>query len=270
MSRSADPKSKGMGPDDWRDAQPNTPLGDVGPTADRSDASAPGRGSFSRRQMLAGLGGAAAAGAGVGSLPVAEATQSARASGGIGVASVGGTASRLVGRIDQNGGNFLAYGFFTLIAGLSQRELFSNPGNPVSESTAHFTFHGTASLVQRTVIDSRVFVIDVVGSLGHYYQSSPSARFSDPASFTHGIRVATSEFSLQDVLSTIAPNEGIPTIEGPMRQLSSLPFHHRGRRLHVGHTKLRSHLMATGRGTRTEPTTPVVHLSIAGDQVVTG
>lgn len=239
----------------------------MSPSADGGDSSPPLHAPFSRRQMLAGLG-AAAAGAGIGSLPVADAAGAARASGEIGVAPVGESASRLVGRIDQNGGSFLSYGFFTLIAGLSQTALFSSRGNPLSESTAHLTFHATASLVQRTVIDNRVFVIDVVGSLDHYYQKSPSATFSDPTSFTRGIRVATSEFSLQDTLSTIAPNEGIPTIEGSMRQLSSRRFRHHGRQLQVGHKNLRSQLLATGRGTRTDPTKPVVRLSIAGVQIV--
>jgi hypothetical protein len=235
-------------------------------------------GPFSRRQVLAGIGAAAAASAAAGSLPAtAGATPvppsgatGAGAAGEVGVAAIGGTASRLVGRIDQNGGSFVAYGFFTQIAGLTQDELFSTRGNPLSETAAHFTFHATASLVQRSVIDNRVFVIDVVGTLDQYYQSSPGARFDNPSSFARGTRVATSELSLQDVLSTIAPNEGIPTLEGPMRQLSATRFRHHGRSLTLGRRNLRSQLLATGRGTRTEATTPVVHLSIAGDQLVSG
>ena len=258
-----------MHPDDWPDASRlDAPLSEEEPTADRGDSSAPLRGTLSRRQMLAGLGGTAVVGAGLGSLPVADSV-AATASGQVGIAPVGRNASGLVGRIDQNGGSFLGYGFFTLISGLSQARLFSNQGNPLSESTAHFTFYGTASLVQRSVMDNRVFVIDVGGTLGYYYQVSPSASFNDPASFARGMRVATSEFKLQDVLSTIAANEGVVALEGPVRQLSSRPFRHQGRLLRLGHRNLQTQLVATGRGTRTEPTTPVVRLSIAGSQVVT-
>jgi hypothetical protein len=46
-----------------------------------------------------------------------------------------------------------------------------------------------------------------------------------------------------------------------MRQLSSRSFHHRGRLRRFGRTNLQSQLFATGRGTRTDPTTPVVQLS---------
>src|SRR3954447_26112939 len=225
----------------------------------------------SRRRMLAGLGGAAAAGIAAGSIQPAEAAEveAAKASGEVGVAPLLRSATMLVGRIDQNGGNFVAYGFLTLVAGLSDRELFSSRGDPLSESTAHFTFHATASLVQRSAIDNQVFVLDVVGRLNHYYQASPAANFGDPSSFARGKRIATSELKLQDVLTTIAPNEGIPTLEGPVRQLSAARFRHGGRQVRFGHRNLRTRLFATGRGTRTNPTKPVVRLSIAGSTVAT-
>lgn len=226
---------------------------------------------FSRRRMLAGLGGAAA-GIGLGSAMPAGAAEvdAAATSGEVGVARPLRSATNLVGRIDQSGGRFVAYGFLTLVAGLREAELFSKRGDPLSESTAHFTFYATASLVQRSVIDDRVFVIDVTGRLVHYYQASPASSFGNPSSFARGKRIATSELKLQDVLNTIAPNEGIPAIEGTVRQLSAARFRHGGRRLRFGHRNVRTRLSATGRATRTNPTTPVVRLSIAGGTVVTG
>ena len=238
--------------------------------ADGHDGSEPLQGPFNRRQMLTGLGGVAA-GIGVGAVAPAGAAEveAAATSGEVGVASPLRSATTLVGRIDQNGGSFVAYGFLTLVAGLRQAELFSTRGDPLSESTAHFTFHATASLVQRSVVDDRVFVCDVVGRLLHYYQPTPASSFDDPSSFARGTRVATSEFKLQDVLSTIAPNEGVPTLEGPVRQLTATRFRHGGRRLRFGRRNLPTRLFATGRATRTDPATPVVRLSIAGGTVVT-
>ena len=62
--------------------------------------------------------------------PGAAADPSATAAAEAGHARLGETATRLVGVIDQNGGNFVAYGFYTLIAGLSQADLFSAQTDP--------------------------------------------------------------------------------------------------------------------------------------------
>ena len=140
----------------------------------------------SRRQVLAGAGGAAIVGAALGSAPGAAADPTGTAAA-LGSARVGETATRLVGVIDQRGNKFVAYGFYTLIAGVKETELFSALTDPVSESNAHFTFHGTASLVQRTVVGD-VFTLAVAGSLAHYYQRSPASSFADPDSFASGVR----------------------------------------------------------------------------------
>jgi hypothetical protein len=239
--------------------------------SDADDFSGPLDEPFSRRRMLAGLGGAAAGGIALGSVSPAEAAEAdaARKAGEVGVARPLRSATRLVGRVDQRGKSFVAYGFLTVVAGLREAELFSSRGNPLSEATAYFTFHATASLVQRSVIDDRVFVVDVVGRMRHYYQASPGSSFDHPSSFARGKKIATSSIKLQDILSTIAPNEGIPTIEGPVRQLSSARFRHGGRTRRFGHRGLRTRLFATGRATRTDPNAPVARLSIAGSTVVT-
>ena len=82
--------------------------------------------------------------------------------------------------------------------------------------------------------------------------------------------MATSKFSFQDVLNVFAPNEGVAALEGPVAQLSSTPFSHQGQLLQLGHENLRTQLVASGRGTRTNPAPPVSRLSLAGTQVVTG
>ena len=241
------------------------------PSDDTEEVLTPGVGSFSRREVIAGLGGAAAA-SGLSAISAADAAAAESSSSGVvGAPADGRTAMEFVGRIDQNGGSFVAYGFFTFLDGLRRRQLFSALGDPRSESAARFTFHATASLVQRSVIDQRVFVVDVTGTLAHYFQRTPGATFADPATFARGIRIARSSLRFQNVLSTIAPDEGVPTLEGPMvQETEPRRFTLDGRTRRFGRKGLRTHVYATGRGTRTEATAPVVSLSIAGNAIVLG
>jgi hypothetical protein len=220
----------------------------------------------SRRQALASAGGAAMVGA-FAAAPGAAADPSATAAAEAGHERLGETATRLVGVIDQQGGNFVAYGFYTLIAGLSQEHLFSAQTDPVSESNAFFTFHGTASLVQRTVVGD-VFTLAVAGSLAHYYQRSPASSFADPDSFATGVKIGTSELALQDVLIQLSSSSGLATLEGQVTQVHSRPFRFGGRTIQFGRAGLKTQLSASGLGAARSLTPPVVRLSLSGTQVV--
>src|SRR3954454_25259552 len=121
--------------------------------------------------MLAGMGGAAAVGIGLESASpaaAAEADDTVVAIGEVGAPRLVRSATRLAGRIDQNGGAFLAYGYLNFARRLQEAELFSTRGDPCRSPR-------------------------------------PTSR-SMPRR-----RSATSAFELQDVLSTIAPDEGVPT-----------------------------------------------------------
>jgi hypothetical protein len=206
-------------------------------------------------------------GAAFGSVQGAAADPTGTAAAEVGHARLGETATTLVGVIDQQGGSFVAYGFYTLIAGLNQAHLFSAQSDPVSESNAFFTFHGTASLVQRAVVGD-VFTLAVAGSLAHYYQSSPASSFANPDSFASGTKIGTSEFALQDVLIQLSSSSGLATLEGPVTQVGSRPFRFRGRTIQFGRAGLKTHLTANGLGAAKSLTPPVVRLSLAGTQVV--
>src|SRR5262249_22216738 len=171
--------------------------------------------------------------------------------------------------IDQKGPKFVAYGYYTLIAGLNPADLFSAQTDPVSESKAFFTFHGTASLVQRAVVGD-VFTLAVTGSLSHYYQSAPASSFDNPDSFASGVKIATSKFSLQDVLIQLSTTAGLATLEGPVTQASAGRFQFKGRTIQFGHAGLKTQLTANGLGTAKTLTPPTVRLSLAGTQVVAG
>ena len=220
----------------------------------------------SRRQALAGAGGAAIVGAALGSAPGAAADPTGTAAA-LGSARAGETATRLVGVIDQKSGSFVAYGFYTLIAGVNEADLFSAQTDPVSESKAFFTFHGTASLVQRTVVGD-VFTLAVAGSLAHYYQRSPASSFANPDSFASGVKIGTSKFALQDVLVQLSSTSGLATLEGPVTQVSARPFRFGGRTIQFGRAGLKTQLSASGLGAARSLIPPVVRLSLAGTQVV--
>ena len=246
---------------DWdRGAFPGVEDDAVGETAGQTGQ------LVSRRQVLAGAGGAAIVGVAFGSASDAAAEPTGTVAA-LGKSRVGETATRLVGVIDQKDGDFVAYGFYTLIAGLSPAELFSAQTDPVSESKAFFTFHGTASLVQRTVVGD-VFTLAVAGSLAHYYQSSPASSFDNPDSFASGVKIGASKFALQDVLIQLSPTSGLATLEGPVTQVSSRRFRFGGRTIQFGHAGLKTQLTANGLGSARSLTPPTVRLSLAGTQVV--
>jgi hypothetical protein len=207
-------------------------------------------------------------GAALGSAPGAAADPTGTVAA-LGSARVGETATRLVGVIDQRGNNFVAYGFYTLIAGVKEAELFSALTDPVSESKAHFTFHGTASLVQRSVVGD-VFTLAVSGSLAHYYQRSPASSFADPDSFASGVEIGTSKFAVQDVLIQLSSSSGLATLEGPVTQVGAHPVKVGGRTLRFGRAGLKTQLTASGVGAAASLTPPVVRLSLSGTQVVAG
>ena len=182
----------------------------------------------SRRQALASAGGAAMVGAAFGSAPGAAA---AKARGPVRwvTARLGETATRLVGVIDQKANSFVAYGFYTLIAGLGQAELFSAQTDPVSESQAFYTFHGTASLVQRTVVGD-VFTLAVAGSLASLLSALPGVQLRQSELICVG-----SQNRHQQVRPpgrthpAVARPAGLATLEGQVTQVGARPFRVGGR-----------------------------------------
>jgi hypothetical protein len=158
-----------------------------------------------------------------------------------------------VAQIAQNGGHLIAYGYFNRIVGVASSSLF---GGEPSEAGAYYTAYAEGELVSRAV-NGPVTVLDVVGTLEVHHRKVTGASFADPSSFQVGRRLAKFDLTLQDVLTVIAPDTGIPTLAGDMRQTSgSSVFGRRGQRLR---------LAATGLGTRSEATAPVAVLNIAGN-----
>ena len=167
----------------------------------------------------------------------------------------GTSTAEFVARIAQDGGHLVAYGYFTKIVGVAASSLFD--GTP-SETNAFYTAFAEGDLVSRAV-NGPVTVLDVVGTLKVFRRRTIGATFANPSSFQVGRSIAAFELRLQDVLTVIAPDTGIPTLAGDMKQTSGASV--------FGHQGARLRLSATGLGKRSDAIAPVAVLDIAGNLV---
>src|SRR5688500_8406572 len=105
----------------------------------------------------------------------------------IGGARPGGSAWEAVGRIEQHGSDFTAYGYLTYVAGLAEEQLYLEGGSPLArtEATARFTFFGNATLTSRSVLEN-LFVVNAEGEQTFYFSEQAGARFDRPESFFSG------------------------------------------------------------------------------------
>jgi len=143
-----------------------------------------------------------------------------------GVMAIGSETYQFVGRIDQNGADFIGYGYLYDVQGVAPQDLFSDPLNP-SESTAYLTYYATATLSARAVITDAaraLFALDSMGEITYYHQATPSASFDDPQSFTNGTAVTHASLQFQDALSVQGPNHGLSIGNGKFTVLNADPF----------------------------------------------
>jgi hypothetical protein len=147
----------------------------------------------SRRGMLAAL-------AAIPALPWSQAlalsaTPSAADVTRIGAPDPGRTAFSLLGKIEQHGDAFVAYGYLTAVAYLDVATLFDTT-KPTSrnETTARLTFQATATRTGHFILE-RVFVVHATGTFSVYAADKGGASFDAPDSFTLGDPIATARSS---------------------------------------------------------------------------
>jgi hypothetical protein len=228
------------------------------------DQTADEREGVSRRAVLTGGGAALVGGLTAAAVTAVGGAATAGATGDHAVATgpPGTTVIELVVRIAQSGRDFTGMGYLTQVAGLGDSDLFSDPAQ---RDEAHALFVATArgQLVARSV-DGAVHALDIAGQLRVYQRSGAGAAWGNPGSFSAGRQVARFGLELQDVLTVILPNTGLPTLGGTADQTNAGSVHGTafGR---VGQT-LR--FTATGLGTRTDSNTDLnnaqAQLSVAG------
>lgn len=187
----------------------------------------------------------------------------------VGSATGGQNAVEFVGRADQDGANFISYGYLTHISGLTDTLLFSGTFPFVNETNARFTYYATATLTSRYVISS-VFVIDSIGTTVYYYHPAGGAQFANPASFAVGQPVLTATVRSQNILNVQAPNLGVGTNFGELTQTGVSAFDLGGQTYQIGRVGLIERTFSTGEGTRTDPITPKSFTVLSGNAVVTG
>lgn len=185
------------------------------------------------------------------------------------VTEIGSSSYQFVGRIDQEGLDFTAYGYLYDIDGVAPADLFSDSDAVNgSESTAHFTYYATAEMTSRAVItdtDRAIFPLNSVGEITYYYNDSPSASFADPQSFTQGTAVTTATIRMQDILTVMAPNRGLAVGNGELSVSSADSFMFDGEMVQLGRVNKSYRIATTGDAIRTDPVTPESSVLLAGD-----
>ena len=236
--------------DDERGTQPDAAATDAAGSVGR----------VSRRAMMGGAGVAVAAAA-FGTVGAGHAGASARPAAGRprDDRAAGLTVAEFSARIDQAGADFVAYGFLTRAAGLDASVLFDGPDATVE--AALITARAIGTLVGRAV-DGAVHNLDIEGELSLYQRDAPGASFDDPDGFATGRQIARYDLVLQDILTVIATDTGLPTLLGEMRQTDADTVE--GGEGTFGWPGLQLRFFATGLGHRSEATAPAASLSVAG------
>jgi len=230
-------------------------------STDTASGPAP-EGGLSRRRVMTAS--AVAAGAGLASASACSSSGSQDTGTGDQAVSLGASGTTTVefrGRVTQSGQSFTSYGYLIRASHADQGDLFS--GTALSEKTALLTAYATGDLRARTT-DDVVHALDIVGTMTVYQRSSPGASFSDPSSFQADTPVARYDMTLQDILTVIAMNTGLPTLTGDMLQTAAqaLSGPLAGQKFGKKGTRLR--FFATGLGHKLNDA-PTAQLEIAGN-----
>jgi hypothetical protein len=184
------------------------------------------------------------------------------AAGAVGTAPTGKNAYEFVGRIDQDGLNFVSYGYLTYVDGLPDSVLFSDPINH-GETTARITYYATATLTARSVI-SAVTELNALGTTTFYFDTG-GANFADPASFANGTAIGFSAQRSQNIVNVQSPNTAIANNFGELVQLTAGTFAYQGQTYTFGHVGSQQRSFFTGEGIRTDPIAPRSFIVGAGN-----
>lgn len=229
--------------------------------ASESDGGAQGMSGWTRRKVLAG--GLASAG-GLAAAGVVPATADAAGPRVVGEPRDGTAAAEVVGHLDQVGDAISGYGYLTRVHGLRQADLFRR--REWTEANARLTFASKVQVNARFIRGSLVSV-DGIGTLT-FYLDSTGGDFARPATFSDGIAIASFAAHFHNLLTVIAPGEGVSTIAGELTQRQSRTFVFDGRPTRFGHNGLRLHLSVAGPSKRTAPSPPKAFFDVAGDLTV--
>jgi len=245
--------------------RPDVPGATAGGEEDRWADPAAGR---SRRSMLAG--------AAAGTLALLGLPEVAAAAGG-GRVGEGPTDRRtidFIARIEQVGTSLVGLGYLTRVAGLPLSTLFTrtpakstaDPG-ATDTSVARFAFVMQAQMEAIAALGASITGQGQGSSTIHFLPDG-GASLDDPATLGAGTVVATFSFPFQHTLAIDAPDHALGNFSADLTQRSARVFAFGGGRYQLCKPGLPWSLKASGRGTRTDPTTPKSEHFIAGDMGV--
>lgn len=232
---------------------------------------APERGSrITRRALLAGSV-AAAGGLAVVGVPSAVGQGAAR---GVGTGPTDRATLGLIARVTQEGRELTALGHLTRVRGLPPRALFTRtPATSTNDPAA-----GDISAARfAVVVSARIRALSALGSsisatgsgtATIHLLAAGGARLDDPSTFALGPAVCTFEVVFQNDLGLDGPDNAAVALLGELTQRRARAFALDGRRMRIGGRGLAWTLRATGRGVRTEPTTPRSTLFVSGGLAV--
>ena len=225
--------------------------------------------AVTRRNLLAGAGATAAGGLLVVGLP--DPAQAQRRPRLVGAGPTDRHGIGIICRIDQVGRSFTAIGYLTRVRGLANSALFTRaPARSTNDPRSADSTPARLTLHSQTEIQSLSTVGDVIttiasGSIRFFHQAAGGARFDNPGSFAQGTEVASLRGTFQTNLALDAPNQAGVALTSDLTQARARTFSIGGRRVRVGDRRLPWQLYATGRGHRTEPTTPRAQFFLTGE-----
>lgn len=190
----------------------------------------------------------------------------------VGVGPVGTNVIEFTGQINQDGGEFLVFGYLTFVRGLPQDQLFADadPAN-LTPDRARFTFLGRAGLVGRSV-NSNAFHLVARGTVD-VFRRAPGAIFEDPESFAAGKKIATWSGRFQNVLAAFDANpspgdNGIGDGVADVRQTFTASFRAGGQKHTLGSTGQRYRLSWHGWGALQSAFPPQSTLELGGNAII--
>jgi hypothetical protein len=211
--------------------------------------------AFSRRDLIVGAGAGAGAVAGVPALASAAVQR-------VGLAPPARQAIGVIGTILQDGVTLTGFGWLTQVAGLSDRDLFTDPAKR-GAATARLRWHAEVRVGAIDVLPSLFFGTGQ-GRLRIFFAADGGAQDDRPETFAAGRLVARYAGEFRNIQTVIAPDHAVTEIIGELSQRAAQRFVVRGRHRQLGRVGQLQRLEASGPAIRTEPTIPRSTRYVAG------
>jgi hypothetical protein len=206
---------------------------------------------FSRRDLIVGAAAATA-------LPSTTEAAVRR----VGFAPEARQAIGVIGTILQDGRDLVGFGWLTEVAGLDERDLFTDPSRR-GAATARLRWHATVHVGTIDVLPNLFFGTGK-GRLRIFFARDGGAQDDHPETFATGRLVARYAARFRNIQTVVAPDHAVTEIIGELSQREAHRFVVRGRHRQLGRVGLVQSLHAGGPAVRTERTIPRSTRYVAG------